>query len=340
MCIDYRILNKFLEADNYPLSLIEDQIDVLKGKKYFTLLDLKDRFYYINMAEDSIKFTSFVTPFGQYEFLKMPFGLKVGPKYFQKFVNMVLKEHIDDGDVSVYLDDIMIATKTLEHHLIVLRKIFKLLVNNGLELQLAKCKFFQTEVDYLGYKISEKGVQPTDEGIKSVIQFPVPKDIRGVQSFLGLASYFRKFIESFSLIARPLYELLKNKTQFRFGEDEIKAFNELKRKLIDSPILAIYDPHAETELHCDASSHGFGAILMQRGVDRNFHPIFYFSKRTTDSESRYHSFELEMLAIVYALRRFRIYLHGLQFKIITDCNSLALALKKNEINTRISRWVL
>lgn len=340
MCIDYRILNKYLESDNYPIPLIEDQIDVLKGKKFFSSLDLKDGFYHVEMEEESVKFTSFVTPFGQYEFLKMPFGLKVGPKHFQKFVNTVLKEVIDSGDVVVYLDDILIATETIEHHLIVLRKIFKLLVENGLELQMLKCKFLLTEINHLGYKISERGIKPTDEGIKTVLDFPIPKDIKGVQSFLGLVSYFRKFIESFSLISRPLYELLRQKVMFTFGDEQLRAFNELKEKLIEAPILAIYDPSAETELHCDASSHGFGAILLQRGDDRKFHPVFYFSKRTTISESRYHSFELEMLAIIYALRRFRVYLYGLKFKIVTDCNSLALALKKNDINPRIARWVL
>lgn len=203
-----------------------------------------------------------------------------------------------------------------------------------------KCHFLLTEVDYLGYKVSGKGIQPNNRGVEAVTDFPVPRNVKQVQSFLGLVSYFRKFIESFSITAKPLYDLLRKSVEFRFGEEQLKAFNTLKKELLSAPILAIYDPGAETELHTDASSHGFGAILMQKGVDHKFHPVLYFSKRTTDSESRYHSFELEMLAIVYALRRFRVYLYGIQFKIVTDCNSLALALKKQEINPRITRWVL
>lgn len=207
-------------------------------------------------------------------------------------------------------------------------------------MQLTKCSFLMTEIDYLGYKVTEKGITLTDSHIDGIVNFPIPRDTKGVQSFIGLVSYFRKFIESFSHIARPLYELLKMKKEFKFGEIELKAFNELKERLISAPILAIYDPHAETELHCDASSRGYGAILFQRGSDRKLHPVFYFSQRATDAESRYHSFELEMLAIIYALKRFRVYLYGIKFKIVTDCNSLALALKKHDINPRISRWIL
>lgn len=157
---------------------------------------------------------------------------------------------------------------------------------------------------------------------------------------MGMCSYFRKFVEGFSVIAKPLTDLTRKDSEFWFGEKELEAFNSLKSKLIHYPILSIFNPRDETELHCDASAQGFGAVLMQRKADCKFHPVFYFSKRSTDVESRYHSFELEALAIVYALRRFRVYLQGLSFKIITDCNSLKLTLDKKEINPRIARWAL
>lgn len=165
----------------------------------------------MELDEESIKYTSFVTPWGQYEFERMPFGLKVGPRHFQKFVNTILKDLIATGDVIVYLDDILIATTAIEHHIQVLKKVFVLLVENKLELQMSKCKFLLTEINHLGYKISERGVKPTDEGVQAVLEFPVPKNTKGVQSFLGLVSYFRKFIESFSLTAKPLYDLLKKR---------------------------------------------------------------------------------------------------------------------------------
>ena len=157
---------------------------------------------------------------------------------------------------------------------------------------------------------------------------------------MGLRSYFRKFIKGFSLVAGPLYDILKKNALFKFGPEQLDAFDALKKKLISAPILSIYSPNDETELHCDASSHGFGAVLMQRKADKKFHPIFYFSKRTSDVETRYHSYELETLAIIYALKRFRIYLQGIRFKIVTDCNALIMTLNKKDLNPRIARWAL
>ena len=216
----------------------------------------------------------------------------------------------------------------------------ELMVENKLELRLDKCKFLQTKIDYLGYKISENGVSPTNHGIEAVLNFPIPQNIREVQSFLGLCSYCRKFIEGFSIIGKPLYDLLRKNMPFKIGPDELQAVEKLKNKLIDFPVLSIYSPKDETELHCDASKLGYGATLLQRKSDGLFHPVFYFSKRTTEVESRYHSFELETLAIIYPLRRFRIYLQGIPFQIVTDCNALKLTLDKKDVNPRISQWDL
>lgn len=164
-----------------------------------------------------------------------------------------------------------------------------------------------------------------------------------LQRFLGLASYFRRFVKGLSILTQPLYDFMKKSNyanDFKFSEDHLQAFEKVKDRLCCQPILAIYSPSLETEIHCDASAHGYGSVLLQRQVDNLFHPVFYFSRRTTNAESKYHSFELEMLAIVYSLERFRIYLSGLRFKLVTDCNSLQLALKKKDINPQIMRWSL
>ena len=237
------------------------------------------------MTKDSIKFTAFVTPFGQFEFIKMPFRSKVAHKRFQKCINEILKELIESGDVIVFMDDILIATTDIEHHLLILKKIFKIFNDNKIKLQLMKCSFLMTAIEYLGYKVTKDGITLTDSHTSGITDFPVPKDVKGVQSFIDLVSYFRKFIESFSHIAKPLYDLLKMISEFKFGKVELNAFNELKKHLISAPILAIYDPHVETEFHCDASSRGFGAILFQRGSDRKLHPVFYFSQRASNAES-------------------------------------------------------
>lgn len=199
-----------------------------------------------------------------------------------------------------------------------MRQIFRLVVANKLEFRIDKCVFLQTEIEFLGHLITEAGISPTKEGIKSVQRIPIPRNVKELHSFVALCSYFRKFIPSFSLIAKTLYDLLRKNVPFNFGVRELQAFEKLKRRLTQAPVLAIYNPNNETELHCDASTAGFGAVLMQCGNDKKSHPVFFFSKRTTDAESHYHSFELEMLAIIYALRRFKVYLSGIRFKIVTD----------------------
>ncbi|KAK9674756.1 Integrase zinc binding domain, partial [Popillia japonica] len=340
MCIDYRELNKITIRDNFPLPRIDDQIDQMRNKKYFTKLDLKNAFHHVDIAKDSIKFTSFVTHNGQYEYLKMPFGLKNSPATFMRYIDLIFRDLINQNKICIYIDDILIATFTIEENLEILNEIFTIMSENLLTLRLDKCSFLYQEINFLGYVINEAGIRPNKQNILAVSDFPVPKNFREVQSFLGLTSYFRRFINNFSLIAKPLYDLLRKNTIFKFGKEELEAFELLKQLLVDEPVLAIYNPSLETQLHCDASSHGYGSILLQRQRDGFFHPVFYFSKRTSVTESKYHSYELEMLAIIYSLQRFRIYLQGLEFKIITDCNSIKLALSKKEINPRILRWSL
>lgn len=340
LCVDYRALNKVTARDNYPMPLIEDQLTIAANKKYFTLLDLKDGFHHVRMAEDSIKYTSFVTPLGQYEWLRMSFGLHTAPAAFQRYINLALTEFIRTGDMAIYMDDILVATETLEHHLEVLKRVFKTLSENHLELRIDKCYFLQTEIEYLGYVISGQGVRPTRRGVEAIEKFSIPKNVRDVRGFIGLCSYFRKFIEHFAAITKPLYDLTKANMTFKFGKLEYEAFMTLKSRLTEAPILAIYNPNDLTELHCDASSAGYGAILMQRKSDGKMHPVFYFSRRTTDKEAKLHSFELETLAIIYALERFRIYLQGLKFKILTDCSAVTMTLKKRDVNRRVERWAI
>lgn len=223
MCVDFRTLNKITTRDHFPPPLIEDQLDLLGGKKYFTILDLKDGFFHVKMHEESVKYTSFVTPFGQYEYVRMPFGLKGAPLKFQRYVTQIFKDQINAGDISVYLDDFLIAMETIEHHFRVLRRVFELLIANRLELRLDKCRFLQTKLDYLGYTIKDEGIRPTDRGLEVVKNFPIPRSVRDVQSFLGLCSYFRKFIEHFSIIAEPLYDVTRKNVDFQFGKTEGQA---------------------------------------------------------------------------------------------------------------------
>ena len=264
MGVDYRALNRIMARDNYPLPLIEDLLGNLREKRYFSSMDLKNGFYHIPMAQESIKYTSFVTPIGQFEYLKMPFGLKIGPQQFQHFINDIFAGLIKSGQITIYMDDLLVATEDLASHLVILTAVFKILVANCLELRLEKCIFLTTEIDYLGYHITCEGISPTADGVAAVTNFPEPQSIKAVHSFVGLVSYFRKFIDQFSLIAKPLYDLLKKNADFIFKDAERKAFYTLKQKLVEAPVLAIYNPKANTEVHCDASAQGFGAVLLQQ----------------------------------------------------------------------------
>ncbi|XP_018377468.1 PREDICTED: LOW QUALITY PROTEIN: uncharacterized protein K02A2.6-like [Trachymyrmex cornetzi] len=340
LCIDYRELNKITIRDNFPTELIDDNIDRLKGKKYFSILDLKDGFHHVKMHEASIKFTSFVTPLGQYEYLRMPFGLTNAPRVFQRFIHTVFERLVREHKILLYLDDILVATESLEEHFEILSELFELAGKSHLQFRLDKCYFAQTEIKYLGYCVNEYGIRPSDENIESVLNYPIPRNVKQIHQFVGLASYFRRFVPKFSLTAKPLYDLIKKGTVFRFGNIENQAFEALRNHLASKPVLAIYSPHAETELHCDASASGFGGILLQKQNDNTWRPISFWSQRTTPTEAKYHSFELECLAVVYALKRFHVYLAGSKFKIVTDCDSFRLTLNKKDVNPRISRWAL
>jgi len=206
--------------------------------------------------------------------------------------------------------------------------------------RLDKCSFLFEEITYLGYTINKNGIQPSKHNIESVLNYPIPRNIKEIQRFVSLASYFRRFIKNFATIAKPLYDLMKKDTKFQFGPNENNAFESLKNILSSEPVLAIYSPQLPTELHCDASSVGVGAILLQKQSNGTLRPVSYFNHRTTGAESKYHSFELECLAAIYAIKRFHIYLFGKAFKLVTDCDSFRLILNKQIVNPWIARWAI
>lgn len=340
MCVDFRALNKVTVRDHFPLPVIEDCLEYLGGKKYFSTLDLKSGFHQVPMQDESKHITAFVTPMGQYEYNYMPFGLTNAPPVFQRFISTVLKPLIESNKISVFMDDIMVATQTMDEHQQILTELFQLLTAAGLRLNFKKCRFAYKEIEYLSYCVTENGIRPNENHLKAIRNFPVPTNTREVQSCHGLFSYFRRFVSNFSSIARPLTALIKKGAIFEWTDECMNAFEELRDKLISAPVLSIYDPSKVTELHTDASSRGFGAVLLQKQEDNKYHPVAYFSKSTSAAEAKYHSFELETLAMVYALRRFRMFLEGIKFTIVTDCNSLIMTLNKKLINPRIARWAL
>nr|XP_012232667.1 PREDICTED: uncharacterized protein LOC105678149 [Linepithema humile] len=243
--------------------------------------------------------------------------------------------------VLTYIDDVIIPAADCESALMNLRRVLSVASQTGLEINWKKCNFMQRKVEFLGHVIEDGRVQPSQRKTKAVQKFPKPENMRKVQSFLGLTGYFRKFIPGYSLIARPLTNLLRANTKFRFEKDQVNAFERLKVTLSNKPVLSLYRLKAETKLHTDASMHGYGAILLQRDNNDNcLHPVFYASGKTTDLEERYTSYELEVLAVVKALVKFRVYLLGIEFKIVTDCRAFALTMNKKDLCVRVARWAL
>jgi len=290
LCVDYRLLNKKILKDRYPLPLIEDQLDLLQGARVFTTLDLRDGFFHVELDESSRKYTAFVVPDGHYEFLRVPFGLCNSPAVFQRFVNLTFRDLIREGIVLVYMDDLIIPSDDIEDGIRRIKRVFEVAEGAGLDLNWRKCCFLQTRVEFLGHVIEEGHVRPSDRKTEAVRRFPEPASVKQVQSFLGLSGYFRKFIPGYAAIAHPLSNLLRANVVFDFGVAERNAFVQLKTMLSEKPVLHLYRIGAETELHTDASALGYGAMLLQKsGEDNLFHPIYYSSGKTTSAEAKYAS---------------------------------------------------
>lgn len=340
LCVDYRALNNKTIKDKYPLPLIDDQVSNLSGNKYFITLDLSSGYYQIPMSKESQHLTAFVTPDGHYEFKRMPFGLANAPSVFQRMMNGLLGSRRFKSALA-YMDDLLIPAATIEEGFVRLEDVLKVIQGAGLTLNLSKCSFFVTKIEYLGYEISSEGIKPSERKISAVRDFPTPRNVHEVRQFLGLANYFRRFVKGFGEIARPLTTLLKKDLQWQWTDKEIKSFETLKDLLIKRPLLALYDPDLDTEVHTDASSLGLGGILMQwQASPRVLKPVAYFSRQTTPEERHFHSYELETLAVVCSLKKFRSYLLGLAFTIYTDCNALRTTLTKRDLIPRIARWWL
>lgn len=341
LCVDYRLLNSITIKERYPMPVIEDEIARLSGQAWFVTLDLMSGYYQVPISEESKHLTAFVTPDGQYEYNRMPFGLANAPAVFQRMMNHVLGP-ARFNKATVYIDDLLIFGRTPTECLERLEEVLVLLQNANLKLNLPKCSFLQHKINYLGLEISSAGIRPGEEKIQSVVDFPRPENVHGARQFLGLVSYFRKFIQGFAQLAHPITKLLKKNTVWEWTKDQEDSFKTLKAKLIERPVLVIYNPMAETELHTDASRIGVGGILLQRpqGSEGSFHPVAYYSRQTTPEEKNFHSYELETLAVICALKKLRVYLLGKSFKIVTDCSALRSTFEKRDLIPRIARWWL
>lgn len=340
MCVDYRRLNKITERQPFPMPNIEDILAQLAGNKYFTVLDMKMGYYQIELEETAKPLTAFVTHDGHYEFNRMPFGLVNAPAVFQGVMNKIVEIAKPDL-IIVYLDDVIIPSKTTEEGVQVLNRFLRLLEKCNLTLRYDKCNFLHENIDFLGHRIDENGIRPGKSKLIAIEKYKTPKNATEIRRFMGLCGFFRKFVQNFQIIAKPLTQLTKKATHdsFVWGPEQEIAFNSLKEKLCSEPVLALYDFDALHEVHTDASSVGLAGILMQSSDEgQSWKAVIYFSRVCTEAESRYHSYELEVLAVVESLARFRMYLLGKRFRIVTDCAAITTIKAKTQIIPRIARW--
>ncbi|CAH2227097.1 jg1579, partial [Pararge aegeria aegeria] len=345
LCVDYRELNSNTIRDHYPLPLIGDQIDQLAGGKYFHTLDMASGFHQIPISPESIEKTAFITPDGLYEYLTMPFGLCNAPSVYQRCINRALGQLLNPGSAhngidsiaQVYIDDVISKSYDFPSGLTYLERIFIALRDSGFSINVEKCSFFKRSIEYLGNIIEDGKVHPSPKKVDALLKAPIPTSVKQVRQFNGLAGYFRRFIPDFARIMVPLYNLTKQGVKWSWTNDHEEVRQKVIHHLTSSPVLTIFREGEPIELHTDASCLGFGAVLVQV-INGRQHVVAYFSMRTTDIESRYHSYELETLAVVRAIKHFRHYLYGRKFKVITDCNALKASEHKKDLLPRIHRW--
>lgn len=340
LCVDYRRINAIVKKEYFPMPNIEEKLNDLSGKKLFSCLDLYMGYHQIGVAEESRKYTAFVTTEGLYQYCRVPFGLANSPAIFMRVISRAL-EPLDKKDVTCFMDDILIATVDEESHLKVLADLFSQLKKHHLTLNLAKCQFLQTSISYLGHEITEEGVSPGNLKTRAISEFQCPTTVKEVKRFLGLTGYFRRFVPNYAHIAAPLNQLKGQETEpLVLTDDQLKAFETLKQKLCEHPVLTLYNPEKRHELHCDASKFGLGGILLQADDSGHLKPVSFFSRKTTKLEQKYHSYEWETLAVKESLLRFRYYLLGKTFKIVTDCKALQQSKDTQHLVPRVARWWL
>jgi hypothetical protein len=333
LCVDYRALNEVTIKNKYPLPRIDDLFDQLKGAKYFSKIDLRSGYFQLKIRESDIPKTAFVTRYGQFEFTVMSFGLTNAPAYFMNLMNKVFMDELDKF-VVVFIDDILIYSKSTQEHEQHLWVVLEKLRMHKLYAEFSKCEFWLEKVAFLGHILTAEGVAVDPEKVEAVSNWQQPTNVSEIRSFLGLAGYYQRFIEGFSKIARPMSKLLKKEKKFVWIESCERNFQELKQRLTTAPVLTLPDIHRDFVIYCDASRQGLGCVLMQDGK-----VVAYASRQLKSHEQNYPTHDLEFAAVVHALKIWRHYLIGNKCEIYTDHKSLKYIFTQPDLNLRQRRWL-
>ena len=328
LCIDYRELNRVTVRNKYPLPHIDDLFDQLQGAQVFSKIDLRSGYHQLKIKGEDIPKTAFRTRYRHYEFLVMPFGLTNGPIAFMDSTNRVFHEYLDRF-VIVFIDDILIFSKRMEEHEEHLRIVFQILREKKLYAKFKKCEFWLDQVVFLGHVISKAGISVDPSKVESVVDWARLMNVSEVRSFLGLAGYYRRFVEGFSHIAAPMTQLTRKNAKFVWTKECEKSFQELKQRLVTAPVLTIPSNLGGLIIYSDASRKRLGCVLMQHGK-----VIAYASCQLKSHEQNHPSHDLELAAVVFALKIWIYYLYGERCEIYTDHKSLKYFFTQKVLNMR------
>jgi len=340
LVVDFRGVNDMTKKNSYAIPLMDDLFDKVQGAQYFSKIDLRTGFWQIALDEKSREYTAFNTPWGLYHFNVLPMGLTNAPATFMHLMNETFRDYNQEF-VLVFLDDIVIYSKTLAEHHVHVRKVLQRLRDKGLYAKGSKCTFFQREVTFLGYRLGTDGLRVMEDKVAAINNWPKPICVKDVRSFLGLASFYRRFVPGFSEIAAPLTELtldINTKKKFVFTEEAEKAMEILKQKLTHAPVLVLPDMKLPFVLHADASGRATAGVLQQDQTGKGLQPLGYLSTKMTAAEKNYAVREQELLAVMHALRHWRHLLLGKKFTVHSDHNSLRYLMTQPTMKGRHARW--
>lgn len=338
MCVDYRQLNDITVKNKYPLPRIDELITRLHGATYFSKIDLKSGYHQLQVAEQDRHKTAFRTRYGSYEFNVMSFGLTNAPSSFMALMHDVLSGLVDRS-VVVYLDDIIIYTRgSHADHRSKVEEVLQRLQKHSLIVNQKKCSFFQSAVDFLGFRVSRDGVEMESQKVQAILNLGAPRTLKQVRSFLGVIGFYRDFIPNFSAVSAPLSELTQKEKSWQWGEAQQQSFDAMKKLLTSAPVLLLPDDRQPFVVNADASGVGAGAVLQQVDKNGTLRPCAYFSKKLLPAETRYSTHEQEMLAIILALKHWRHFLYRRHFTIRTDHRSLEHFVQQPQLNNRQRRW--
>ena len=337
---DYRILNSQTVKNTYPLPLISETIDKLRGAKYYTKMDVRWGYNNIRIKEGDEWKAAFKTEKGLFEPTVMFFGLCNSPATFQSMMNHIFRDLIDQGVVVVYMDDILIFTRDLEQHRKITEQVLQILQEHDLYLKPEKCEFEVTSIEYLGLVIGHNSVQMDKVKVKGVLEWPTPTKVKEVQAFLGFANFYRRFIKDFSKKARPLTQLTRKDIDWEWGNEAQTAFDEIKNAFISAPILVMPDPSKPMRIETDASDYAWGSVLSQLEEDGLWHPTSYISKSLTEVERNYDVHDKELRAVIGSFEAFRHYVEGAKHtvEVYTDHKNLEYFKKSQKLSRRQARW--